>query len=325
MAPGLEGAFASGTTGGFCRKVEELLRRTDGFQESNVANRIAQKISAAGLMSLGPAGKELSADVLKAVQLDATARELYDDYPGGFRLLEFGSSASLFAVESIAGTAACQTLWFFRRSAAGITRVAGPGQAIGGCAGDFAQMGLVAGEPAIVTETYEAATTKLRFLAWRRGNWGPLCSVSMTYQVRFDVTQGQCSGPDCAEFRKRAPVWAEAARGEKAGESLPLEAGLAPVAGVSEKELNAQNIQTGLTAQPNERAPSFTWNSPLYNVELGGKPYRIRVGELDLGSVGSSPDEYLVTVFEGGDFSRPPVAGYVLQGRRAALNSLDAE
>ena len=305
-----------------CRSIEATIRENKGYVGDIEAQGLVEHMAHSGVIALGRQAS-LPDDIQTLLQRDPEGQELLDDYPGGFQLLEFGPDMPIFAVESVAGTAYCQRLWFYRRlQGGGVEAVARPSSPVGGCSPNFARMGVIGKLPVIFDEAYRDSDTKLAIVGRQNDSWVPICHIAARYKVQFEIVTERCAGENCAEFKRRLPDWLAEARKAEEGKPVTSDTGLVALQAL--KDINSRYRFVPPDDPRISWRAQYLWDSPVYGFSVANKSYRVRMSRLDLYST-VSPDEYVAGVFDESSGSPVQIGGYVLKARRESLDSLTVE
>ena len=141
--------------------------------------------------------------------------------------------AEVYEVSQVAGSAACQSLVFARRTPGRPAAIL-PSPTLQGemCSGGYAHVGRAGGQPALIQIQRSAASpseaaasrkplVEIRVTPWTGAGWGRTCKVDLAFRAERKLADRLCARPaDCKAFEPTAGTLASAFNRAKAQDAL---------------------------------------------------------------------------------------------------------
>jgi hypothetical protein len=141
--------------------------------------------------------------------------------------------SEVYEVSHVAGSAACQSLVFARRTPGKPVAIL-PSPALQGemCSGGYAHVGRAGGQPALIQIQRAAASpgeaaasrkplVEIRVTPWTGAGWGRTCKVGLAFRAERKLADRLCARPaDCKAFEPTAGSLASAFNRTKAQDAL---------------------------------------------------------------------------------------------------------
>jgi hypothetical protein len=256
-----------------------------------------------------------------------------EDFPPGALTLHRLGQTSLYAMESIEGTAICSYFTFFS-VVAGRAQTAEPPPVIvkndgtNMCWTTHAWLGTVGGKPAfVVDDNSKDLESTFSITPYAKGSWGTECHVVARFSAGFKVAERFCGGINCdeaASTAKQLAVRYDADPKAQLGAPLTsqIEADIARLKAFAFAGRVEDQLPT-FGSQAKSSYVGFNTQAIIFPVILDGQTLLARLGH---GTIGwrTSPD-YLFALYrsKGGNFE--PVAGFRIEKTRATLLGAEAQ